>query len=41
MSQEIINVLNHLSEQIGIAIDWSSENVWAPGNGYSRTISFV
>ena len=28
MSQEIINVLNHLGEQIGTAIDWSSENVW-------------
>ena len=28
MSQEIINVLNYLAEQIGIAIDWSSENVW-------------
>ena len=28
MSQEIINVLNHLGEQLGIAIDWSSENVW-------------
>ena len=28
MSQEIINVLNYLGEQLGIAIDWSSENVW-------------
>ena len=28
MSQEIINVLNYLGEQIGIAIDWTSENVW-------------
>lgn len=28
MSQEIINVLNYLSEQLGIAIDWTSENVW-------------
>lgn len=27
MSQEIINVLNYLGEQLGIAIDWSSENV--------------
>jgi hypothetical protein len=28
MSQEIINVLNYLGEQLGIVIDWSSENVW-------------
>ena len=28
MSQEIINVLNYLGEKLGIAIDWSSENVW-------------
>ena len=28
MSQEIIKVLDYLSAQIGIAIDWSSENVW-------------
>ena len=28
MSQEIINVLNYLGEQLGVAIDWSSENVW-------------
>ena len=28
MSQEIINVLNYLGEQLGIAIDWTSENVW-------------
>lgn len=28
MNQEIINVLNYLGEQLGIAIDWSSENVW-------------
>lgn len=28
MSQEIINVLNHLGEQLGIAIDWTAENVW-------------
>ena len=27
MSQEIINVLNYLGEQLGVAIDWSSENV--------------
>ena len=28
MSEEIINVLNYLGEQLGIAIDWSAENVW-------------
>lgn len=28
MSQEIINVLNYLGEQLGVAIDWTSENVW-------------
>lgn len=28
MSEEIIKVLNHLAEQLGIAIDWSAENVW-------------
>ena len=28
MSQEIINVLNYLGEQLGIAIDWTAENVW-------------
>lgn len=28
MSQEIINVLNYLCEQLGVAIDWTSENVW-------------
>lgn len=28
MSQEIINVLNYLGEQLGIVIDWTSENVW-------------
>lgn len=28
MSQEIIDVLNYLGEQLGIAIDWTSENVW-------------
>ena len=27
MSEEIINVLNYLGEQIGIAIDWTSQNV--------------
>ena len=29
MNQEIINVLNYLGEQLGIAIDWTSENVWS------------
>ena len=28
MSQEIINVLDYLGEQLGIAIDWTAENVW-------------
>ena len=28
MSQEIINVLNYLGEQLGVAIDWTAENVW-------------
>ena len=28
MSKEIIEVLDYLGAQIGIAIDWSSENVW-------------
>lgn len=28
MSQEIINVLNYIGEQLGIAIDWSFENIW-------------
>ena len=28
MSEEIIKVLDYLGEQFGIAIDWSSENVW-------------
>ena len=28
MNEEIIKVLDYLSAQIGIAIDWSSENVW-------------
>lgn len=28
MSQEIIKVLEYLSNQLGIAIDWTSENVW-------------
>ena len=25
---EIINVLNYIGEKIGIAIDWTAENVW-------------
>ena len=29
MSQEIINMLNYLSEQLGIVIDWTAENVWS------------
>lgn len=28
MSEEIIKVLDYLGEQLGIAIDWTSENVW-------------
>ena len=28
MSEEIIKVLDYLGEQLGIAIDWSAENVW-------------
>ena len=28
MSQEIINVLNYISEKLGIAIDWTAANVW-------------
>ena len=28
MSEEIIKVLNYIGEQLGIAIDWTSENVW-------------
>lgn len=28
MSQEIINVLNYIGEKIGIAIDWTADNVW-------------
>ena len=28
MSQEIIKVLDYLGSQIGVAIDWSAENVW-------------
>ncbi len=28
MSQEIIKVLDYLAQQLGIAIDWSAENIW-------------
>ena len=28
MSEEIIKVLDYLGEQLGIAIDWTSENIW-------------
>lgn len=28
MSQEIINVLNYIGEKIGVAIDWTADNVW-------------
>lgn len=28
MSQEIINVLEYIGEKLGIALDWSSENIW-------------
>ena len=28
MSQEIINVLEYIGEKLGIAIDWTSENIW-------------
>ena len=28
MSTEIINVLEYLCDKLGIAIDWTSENVW-------------
>ena len=28
MSTEIINVLNYICDKIGIAIDWTAENVW-------------
>ena len=28
MSQEIINVLNYIGEKIGIAIDWTADNVF-------------
>ena len=28
MSQEIINVLNYICEKIGVAIDWTADNIW-------------
>lgn len=28
MSEEIIKVLNYIGDKLGIAINWSSENVW-------------
>ena len=28
MSEEIIKVLDYIGDKLGIAIDWSSENVW-------------
>ena len=28
MSQEIIEVLNYIGDQIGVAIDWTSDNIW-------------
>lgn len=28
MSEEIIKVLDYICEQLGIAIDWTAENVW-------------
>lgn len=28
MSTEIINVLNYICDKIGIAIDWTADNVW-------------
>ena len=28
MSQEIITVLEYIGEKLGIAIDWTSENIW-------------
>lgn len=28
MSEEIIKVLDHIGDKLGIAIDWSSENIW-------------
>lgn len=28
MSQEIINVLEYIGGKLGIALDWTSENIW-------------
>lgn len=28
MSEEIIKVLDYIGQQLGIAIDWTSENIW-------------
>lgn len=28
MSQEIINVLDYIAEKLGIAVDWTAENIW-------------
>ena len=28
MSEEIIKVLDYLAQQLGVAIDWTAENVW-------------
>ena len=28
MSQEIINVLDYMCDKLGIAVDWTAENVW-------------
>ena len=28
MSAEIINVLNYICDKIGIAIDWTADNIW-------------
>lgn len=28
MSQEIINVMDYICDKLGIAIDWTAENVW-------------
>ena len=28
MSQEIINVLEYIGGKLGVALDWSSENIW-------------
>lgn len=28
MNNQIIQVLDHLSEKLGIAVDWTAENIW-------------